>query len=323
VHRPLPDPGLALHARDPRDRQPRPLSLRLRWQEITGLPLEQSLGDGWTAAIHPDDRDAVVKEWRRAHRAGVEFTLEFRVLRPDGEQRWIRAHEVPLRAGDGTVLAFFATDEDVSERRRAADALTRSEEAYRRYVDDDLAGMYIAGADGTVLDCNLAAARMLGFSSPGEVIGRNLASFYPDTQEGVRRLTALIERLTETGRLDHYEDELRRRDGSALHVLTTVVAETDSRGILIQARGHILDISERKRLETERERLLDGLTEALRNVKTLSGLLPICASCKKVRDDKGYWQQIETYLRDHSEAEPSHGICPDCRERLYPGLKAR
>ena len=59
------------------------------------------------------------------------------------------------------------------------------------------------------------------------------------------------------------------------------------------------------------------MREALSNVKTLSGLLPICASCKKIRDDKGYWKQIESYVRDHSEAEFSHGICPDCAKKLY------
>ncbi|MEN8143230.1 MAG: response regulator, partial [Thermodesulfobacteriota bacterium] len=53
-------------------------------------------------------------------------------------------------------------------------------------------------------------------------------------------------------------------------------------------------------------------------VKTLSGMLPICASCKKVRDDKGYWNQIESYITNHSEAEFSHGICPDCVKEIYP-----
>ncbi len=61
-----------------------------------------------------------------------------------------------------------------------------------------------------------------------------------------------------------------------------------------------------------------SLEEAILKVKKLSGLLPICASCKNIRDDKGYWQQIETYIRDHSEAEFSHGICPDCARKLYP-----
>jgi hypothetical protein len=64
--------------------------------------------------------------------------------------------------------------------------------------------------------------------------------------------------------------------------------------------------------------LIRELQEALTMVKLLSGLLPICASCKKIRDDKGYWTQIESYIRDHSEAEFSHGICPDCMKKLYP-----
>ena len=62
------------------------------------------------------------------------------------------------------------------------------------------------------------------------------------------------------------------------------------------------------------------LQEALAKIRTLTGFLPICASCKKIRDDKGYWTQIETYIRDHSEAEFSHGICPECAKKLYPDL---
>ena len=62
------------------------------------------------------------------------------------------------------------------------------------------------------------------------------------------------------------------------------------------------------------------LEAALSQVKRLSGLLPICASCKKIRDDQGYWQDVAVYIRDHSEAELSHGLCADCAKRLYPEL---
>jgi hypothetical protein len=74
----------------------------------------------------------------------------------------------------------------------------------------------------------------------------------------------------------------------------------------------------RKQAEEERERLIAELQKALSEVNKLSGMLPICASCKKIRDDKGYWNQIESYIKDHSEAEFSHGICPDCVKKLYP-----
>ena len=75
---------------------------------------------------------------------------------------------------------------------------------------------------------------------------------------------------------------------------------------------------EHKRAQQERERLISELREALAKVKKLSGLLPMCASCKKIRDDKGYWNQLEAYVRDHSEADFSHGICPECAKKLYP-----
>ena len=80
-----------------------------------------------------------------------------------------------------------------------------------------------------------------------------------------------------------------------------------------------LDITQRKQTEEDRERLIKELQKALSEVKTLSGFLPICMSCKKIRDDKGYWEQVEVYIRDHSEAEFSHGICPECFKKLYPG----
>ena len=77
---------------------------------------------------------------------------------------------------------------------------------------------------------------------------------------------------------------------------------------------------ERKRIENEKEQAIAELQEALAKVKLLSGFIPICASCKKIRDDKGYWQQVESYIQKHSNAEFSHSICPECTHRLYPEL---
>ncbi len=77
-------------------------------------------------------------------------------------------------------------------------------------------------------------------------------------------------------------------------------------------------IAERKQAEEAQKKLVFELQAALAKVKTLSGLLPICASCKKIRDDKGYWNQIESFISEHSEAEFSHGFCPECAAKLYP-----
>jgi hypothetical protein len=76
-------------------------------------------------------------------------------------------------------------------------------------------------------------------------------------------------------------------------------------------------------LLTKLHKTIDELKAAMNKVKVLSGFLPICASCKKIRDDNGYWNNIEEYIRERSEAEFSHGICPDCAQKLYPNLKSQ
>ncbi len=92
-------------------------------------------------------------------------------------------------------------------------------------------------------------------------------------------------------------------------------------GIFIMERR--LDMSEaaRGKVQAEREKLVSELRESLNNIKTLSGLVPICATCKKIRDDKGYWNKVETYIQEHSYAEFTHGICPVCAEKLKEEAK--
>jgi PAS domain-containing protein len=94
----------------------------------------------------------------------------------------------------------------------------------------------------------------------------------------------------------------------------------DQRGNVIQMIEYTIDITERKLAEQEREKLIDDLQTALGSIKQLSGFIPICASCKNIRNDEGYWQQVELYLKEHSDAQFSHGICPDCAKKLYPDL---
>lgn len=103
------------------------------------------------------------------------------------------------------------------------------------------------------------------------------------------------------------------------YVMKPVVTER-----LFAAVQKCVEIIELRRAEKkhkqEREQLITELQAALARVKLLSGFLPICSSCKKIRDDMGYWQQIESYIRNHSEAEFSHSICPDCAKKLYPEI---
>lgn len=88
----------------------------------------------------------------------------------------------------------------------------------------------------------------------------------------------------------------------------------------IKLAGVCTDISDRKRAEKEREVLIKELQATIANVKTLTGLLPICASCKKVRDDHGYWHQVEKYFQEHAPVNFTHGLCPECAHTLYPDI---
>lgn len=94
-------------------------------------------------------------------------------------------------------------------------------------------------------------------------------------------------------------------------------------GIFAILVGSIIFIKLTNPLINNLNKTVAELQDALANVNQLSGLLPICASCKKIRDDKGYWTQIESYIRDHSEAEFSHGICPDCAKKMYRDLSIK
>jgi len=131
-------------------------------------------------------------------------------------------------------------------------------------------------------------------------------------------LTAHIEGKTESYKTEH---RLHHKSGKWVWVMDSGrVIERDYKGKALRTCGTHLDITERKKGDEQREQLISELTSALGQVKRLSGLLPICSYCKQIRDDQGYWNQIESYIRDRSDAEFSHGICPECAKKLYPDM---
>ncbi len=109
-----------------------------------------------------------------------------------------------------------------------------------------------------------------------------------------------------------------RRDGTPVDVSSAISAVKDENGQVIGVAILAVDITERKQAEEERKKMIQELNETLAQVRSLRGLLPICASCKRIRDEKGHWQALETYISGHSEAEFSHSICPSCAQNLYP-----
>lgn len=119
--------------------------------------------------------------------------------------------------------------------------------------------------------------------------------------------------------LYRYLNEGELRTDLPAESIALVVSALFFAGIIFATRI----IESEVRMRREKEELITGLRAALAEIKTLKGIVPICSSCKKIRDDKGYWNQLELYLSEHSGAEFSHGICPDCAAKLYPQLGFR
>jgi PAS domain S-box-containing protein len=172
-------------------------------------------------------------------------------------------------------------------------------------------GILLTAPDGHIFAANPAACRIFGRSEK-EIcqVGRNGLIDITDA-----RLPAALEQRARTGM---FKGELTflHPDGTPFQGELSTALFNDRDG-QVRTSMIVRDITERKRAEQEREQLIDALQEALANIKTLRGLLPICASCKKIRDDSGYWSQIEAYVQAHSNAVFSHGICPDCVKQLY------
>jgi len=122
------------------------------------------------------------------------------------------------------------------------------------------------------------------------------------------------------GAKEYVCESQRKYNGENYYFIVTARPFLDRNNKMTGIIESFQDITERKKLEDEKAKLIDQLQSSLDKVKLLKGLLPICASCRKIRDDKGYWNQIENYIRDHSEAEFSHSICPECTKKLYPEL---
>ncbi|MBU1068915.1 PAS domain S-box protein [Myxococcota bacterium] len=168
-------------------------------------------------------------------------------------------------------------------------------------------------SDGRILQVNDAFLHISGYTA-GELLGRTTVEL--GLWEKREERDAVVARLARRENIRDQETHFRKKTGE------TIIGLFSSEVIMIQGDPQlisvIIDITGRKLAELERERLVGELTQALSEVKKLSGLLPICANCKKIRDDQGYWSQVETYIGKHTNAQFSHGICPDCAAQLYP-----
>jgi PAS domain S-box-containing protein len=178
-------------------------------------------------------------------------------------------------------------------------------------IEESRDAIVILDAKGKVYEANKQFADMLGYSLE-EV--KQLHVWDWDVQFKKEEILQMAHAVNDTGH--HFETCHRRKDGTLIDV------ELSNNGAYYKGEKLIFcvcrDITQRNKAVKEREELVRKLQEALAEIKTLRGILPLCSFCKKIRDDEGYWEQVDIYIEKNSDADISHSICPECIKKHYP-----
>lgn len=217
---------------------------------------------------------------------------------------------VALFAVEGCGISFLAGQLHLQRSRAKQEALdsTQARNEISDLIESIPDGFQAFDPDFRLTFMNRATGSMLDRSA-ADLLGTTIWEQFPAMDPDVEKLLRQVMRLRVPRACETYYAQSGR--WFSFHV------NPFREGISVLFR----DISERKNAEADRERLIDELQAALAHVRTLKGLVPICAWCKKIRNDHGYWEQLEFYLKNHSEADFTHGMCPDCARNHIETLK--
>jgi len=225
------------------------------------------------------------------------------------------AHDFIVKGSLSRLLPAIEREQREAKARRERKLALEKLIFLAAIVDSAEEAIFGQNMEEIITTWNTGAARLYGYAA-AEAIGQPASLLAPSSLQ--QEAGELWQKLRRGESVEPLETVRARKDGSPVNVCVTMSAIRDGEGRILGASSIAYDITERKKVETERTNLIAHLNQTLSKVKTLSGLLPICASCKKIRDDQGYWQKLETFVREHSGAEFSHSICPDCMRLLYP-----
>lgn len=202
-----------------------------RWCELAGMSSEEALGQGWRRAVHPQDLARLSSEWSAHTESGENFTLEFRFNTPKGEVTWLFARGVPMHDGNGATTGWLGTITDITERKKAEEALRASEERYRAFYDNNPSMFFTVDVSGTVISVNTYGAERLGYRVE-DLLGRSvLGVLHEDDRERARR--QLAECAMHPGLVARWRFRKRRRDGSVMPVREAARAIRDGNGRIV------------------------------------------------------------------------------------------
>jgi PAS domain S-box-containing protein len=204
--------------------------------------------------------------------------------------------------------------QNLKERKQVEQALRESEEKYSNLFHFSNDGIFVHDLEGNILDVNQKALDQLGYTK-SEMLSFKIPDFHPP--EALEISQWAFETIIREGFVS-FETDFKKKTGEVLPFeVSSSLYEIGDKKVI---QGIIRDITERKQAEEERKKLINELQKALKEIKTLRGILPLCSFCKKIRDDKGYWEQVDVYIYKYSEADISHSICPECAKEHYPDL---
>ena len=207
------------------------------------------------------------------------------------------------------------------EMRKQAEAALRESEGKFKDVTSHLAeGIYTLDGSGRITFMNPEAVHLFGWTveEMNEKGPHNLVHFQKPDGSPLPETECKMHSVIKTDERYISSDEVFVRKDGSIFPISVITSPIRADGKIVASVTAFRDITEQKKTEEEKEKLIAELQSALATIKKLYGILPICSSCKKIRDDKGSWNQLETYIHDHSEAEFSHGLCPECAKKLYP-----
>ena len=262
--------------------------------------------------VQPDGTDSLTLANQRIATALEKGSNRFEWMHKRADTGEIFPAEVLLSAMklDGRPV-LQAVVRDITERKRMEEKLRE----LSRAVEQSPTSIVITNPAGDIEYVNPKFVDLTGYTL-AEALGKN-PRILKSGEKGSEAYRELWETIT-AGREWRGEFHNKKKNGELYWESASISPIRDPAGHITHFLAVKEDITARKQTEAERSQLIQELKNALANVKSLSGLLPICASCKKIRDDKGYWDQVESYVQKHSEATFTHGLCPDCIRKLYP-----
>ncbi|MBP8976253.1 MAG: PAS domain-containing protein, partial [Bacteroidetes bacterium] len=250
------------------------------------------------------------------------ISLKIIIMPPFWKTWWFRTIIGVLVVLIGYVsIKHYRRELELEEKKQLAEAIaeatTKERNLLRTLIDNLPDEIHIKDIDGRIVVCNKVFLERLGLKNEQDVIGKKNEELME--KEFADRLTAEEQKVLERKENLYDIEDVNWSDQNRIISRTIVPLKNldgNVTGIVVIER----DITERKKNEKEREKLIAELQQSLADIKMLSGLIPICSNCKKIRNDQGYWIQLESYIQTHSDTKFTHGICPECAAKLYPNI---